>query len=225
MVGDVIPDDVRDRLTRLLSEWNGTPGPLPQPENPKPWQGVRLAEDNVDREQVHMILGFPAPGLKSGDRYALEVLDAVLSGQAGRLFVELRDKQSLAYTVSSFYSPGLDTGAFGLYIACDPMKTAQARVGFHDILDGVRSKPIPDAELSGAKEYILGSYEIGLQKYGDQASESAFNVLYGLGLDYPKRYVAGIAAVTAADVQRVAREYLNPDRSVQVVVGPIKGAD
>ena len=224
VVGDVAPDDIRDRLARLLASWRGKSASPPQPAPPESWTGVRLAQDPVDREQAHFVLGFPAPGMESPDRYALEVLDAVLSGQAGRLFVEMRDKRSLAYNVTSFYSPGLGTGAFGLYIACEPMKYGQARAGFLDIIEEVRTAPVSGRELAGAKEYILGSYEIGRQRYDAQAAEATFDLLYGLGLDYPERYTAGIAAVTADDVLRVARKYLNPERSVEVVVGPVKAA-
>ena len=69
-------------------------------------QGVH--EDRVDRpdkEQSHVILGYLGPTLDSEDRDPLEVLNAVLTGQGGRLFTELRDRQSLAYSVFSFVSP------------------------------------------------------------------------------------------------------------------------
>jgi zinc protease len=174
----------------------------------------------MDRAQTHLVLGWPAPDMKSPDRYALEVLDRVLSGQGGRLFVKLRDEQSLAYSLSSFYSAGLDVGAFGLYIGFDPAKLEQVEKGFQEIVADLKAKPVSAEELQGAKENILGSYEIGLQSYDAQASEATFNVLYGLGLDYRDRYLAGIQAVTAEDVRKAAEKYLDMDRAVKVTVGP-----
>jgi zinc protease len=221
VVGDVDPEHIKDRLNRLLADFQGKAASPPAIPAPKKWQGVREAEDKVEKAQTHLVWGYLAPSMASSDRYALEVLDSVLSGMGGRLFVELRDKQSLAYTVTSFYSPGLDTGAFGFYIAFDPAKYEQAREGFDKIITEITQKPITDQELAAAKEYILGSYDIGLQSYGAQASELAFNDLYDLGLDYSQKYIEGISKVTAEDVLKAAKKYLNKDQMVKVVVGPV----
>ncbi|MGM0682484.1 MAG: insulinase family protein, partial [Thermodesulfobacteriota bacterium] len=82
----------------------------------------------LDREkkQVHIIIGFIGAGLKNGDRYSLEMLKTVLSGQSGRLFSKLRDQMSLAYSVSVFNFSGLGTGSFGTYIAASPDKKEKA---------------------------------------------------------------------------------------------------
>ena len=221
VVGDVDPEHIKNRLNQLLADFKGKAAAPPDIPAPKAWQGVREAVDQVDKAQTHLVWGFLAPPMSSPDRYALEVLDSVLSGMGGRLFVQLRDKESLAYTVSSFYSPGLDTGAFGFYIAFEPSKYKQAREGFQKIITDITQNPITNKELADAKEYILGSYDIGQQSYGSQASELAFNDLYGLGLDYPKKYIEGISKVTVDDVLRVAKKYLNPDEMVKVVVGPV----
>ncbi|MEW5725385.1 MAG: pitrilysin family protein, partial [Thermodesulfobacteriota bacterium] len=162
VVGDVDPDRIRDRLNRLTRDWTGrviypTPVPLPQP-----WQGLRKSDLPLSRNQTHLVLGFPAPGLASPDRYALDVLDRILSNQGGRLFIELRDKRGLAYSVSSFYNPGLGLGSFGLYIAFDPAKRTEVEAGFARIIQDLKDHPVTDRELAGAKENILGGYEIGL---------------------------------------------------------------
>ena len=221
VVGNVDPEHIKNRFNKLLADFQGKAASPPDIPAPKSWQGVREAVDSVEKAQTHLVWGYLAPPMSSPDRYALEVLDSVLSGMGGRLFVQLRDKQSLAYTVSSFYSPGLDTGAFGFYIAFDPAKYEQAREGFDKIITEITQKPITDLELAAAKEYILGSYDIGLQSYGAQASELAFNDLYGLGLDYSEKYIEGINKVTAKDVLKAAKKYLNKDRMVKVVVGPV----
>jgi len=67
--------------------------------------------------------------MKDEDRYALEVLNNVLNGQGGRLFLDLRDKKSLAYSVASLFRPALDRGLFGFYIASDPSKSDEAYAG------------------------------------------------------------------------------------------------
>jgi zinc protease len=222
VVGDVEPERIKNRLNELLAGWSGQSAVPPVPSAPETWQGLRRKVDRVDKSQAHLVLGFLAPGLASPDRYALEVLDAVLSGMGGRLFLELRDKQSLAYSVSSFYNPGLATGSFGFYIGFDPAKLDQARAGFNQIIEDVRNHPVTDLELANAKEYLLGQYEIGLQTYEAQAAELTFNVLYELGLDYGWRYEEGLSKVTAEQVQQAARKYLNPDQAAEVLVGAVE---
>ncbi|MEW6266950.1 MAG: pitrilysin family protein [Thermodesulfobacteriota bacterium] len=222
IAGDVDPDQIKKRLEELLEHWTGRSEPAPNIPAPATWTGLRKANQYLERAQAHLVLGFPAPGLDSPDRYALEVLDSILSGMGGRMFIKLRDERSLAYSLSSFYRPGLGPGSFGLYIAFDPAKWDQVQTGFREVLADLRRNPVSAPELTGAKEYLLGSYEIGLQSYGAQASELAFNELYGLGYDYSSRYLAGISAVTEAEVTRAAGQYLNLDHAVQVLVGPIK---
>lgn len=221
VVGNVDPEDVYPAIERLLKDWSPPPVRPPDVQAPQMPQEPREAREVLNRSQEHLIEGFLTPGLESPDRYALEVLDNVLSGMGGRLFIELRDKQSLAYTVTSFYYPGLNTGSFGLYIGFDPAKADSVRSGFQDILAGVTSRSVSVEELARAKEYLLGSYEVGLQTFSAQASDLAFNELYGLGYDYGRRYIDGINNVTAEDVLRAARTYLDPARAVTVMVGPI----
>ncbi|MBW1953931.1 MAG: insulinase family protein, partial [Deltaproteobacteria bacterium] len=162
------------------------------------------------------------PGLKSEDRYALDVLDRVLSSQGGRLFIELRDKQSLAYTVSSLFRPGLDTGAFAFYIAFAPSKYEQVKAGLRRLILDLRQEPISPEELNRAKENILGTFEIGLQRNGQLAMDIALNELYDLGYDYRYRYVDGIGAVTAQAVLDVARRYLDLNKAAAATVGPVE---
>jgi len=221
VVGDVDPDGLKKRLDGLFGNWTGKSVKSPEVPPPAREKGLKTVRRDMDRAQAHLVLGFLAPGLKSADRYALEILDNVLSGMGGRMFVQLRDKQSLAYALSSFYRPGLGTGSFGLYIAFDPVKIDEVQTGLRAVLAGVIEHPITDEELKRAKEYILGTYEIGLQSYGAQASDLAFNELYGLGWDYGPKYLAGLNAVTAAEVQAAARRYLDLNHAVEVVVGKV----
>src|SRR6185436_21137995 len=74
------------------------------------------------KEQAHVVIGFRGTSFDSADRFALELLAQVLSGQGGRLFVEIREKLGLAYRVSSFSLEGLDPGYFAVYVSTSPGK-------------------------------------------------------------------------------------------------------
>ena len=166
-----------------------------------------------------MVVGFHAPGFGSEDRYAFEVLNSVLSGQGGRLFIELRDKKSLAYSVTSFYVPGMEGGYFGVYIGTAPEKEKEAFSAIGEQLELALGN-VGEEELARAKNYIVGSFEVGLQKNSAQASMAAFDELYGIGYREYREYPGKILAVTAEDVKRVAKKYINPEVFAAAVVKP-----
>jgi zinc protease len=225
--GDVEPKLVAEALDSFLSSWRpeGAAGHVAVPAPPAAIKGpVRLSEVQ-DSAQTHLGLAFLAPGLGHPDQAALEVLDSYLSGLGGLLFSELRNKRSLAYTVASSYNPGLGTGSFSLYIASDPQKTGQATSGLLEIIAELRAKPLTDQEVQAAIRYLCGQRVIRLQTLARRSEEFMFNVLYGLGEDFDKRHLAAIEAVTAQDILRVAREYLDPRAGVMSVVGNAPSAE
>ena len=191
VVGDVDPEKIRSKIQTLLEPW--PPGDFVEPniQPPAPLKELKAGSEALERAQAHLMLGFLVPGLESADRYALRVMEAVLSGQGGRLFTDLRDKQSLAYTVTSLYRPALGTGTFGFYIAFAPHKYDLVRSGLTRIIQDLTKTPISSEELTRAKENILGTYEIRLQRYGEQAGNLAFNERYGLGSNYREKIRSG----------------------------------
>jgi len=186
---------------------------------PVPPPAPRIQDIIRKKEQVHLVVGFVGTTLTADDRFSLEVLDTVLSGQSGRLFTELRDRQSLAYSLSSFTLFGLDTGAFGIYMGTSPDKKDQALAGIWHELRRIREEPVSEEELTRAKNSLIGQYELSLQTHGSQAMEMALNETYGLGQDFGNRYTRAISEIDAAAVQAAAQKYIMPDNYVMVAVG------
>ncbi|MDP2106651.1 MAG: pitrilysin family protein, partial [Desulfobulbaceae bacterium] len=111
VAGDVKAKDVHDQVVRLFGNWHksGSGWDRATVIAPTPPETPQISSLPREKEQTHIIIGFLGTTLTSPDRFALEVVDTVLSGQSGRLFSQLRDKQSLAYSLSSFNLIGLDT--------------------------------------------------------------------------------------------------------------------
>ncbi len=179
----------------------------------------KIREISRDKEQVHLVVGFLGTTLMDTDRFGLEVLDTVLSGQSGRLFTELRDKQSLAYSLSSFSFFGLDTGAFGIYVGTSPDKKDQVIKSVWHELRTIRENRVGDEELARAKNILISQYELALQTHSAQALELGLNETYGLGQDFGNRYIQAIEEIDAGKVIEVARKYILPDAYVMVAVG------
>jgi zinc protease len=221
IVGDVDPVEVVKKARALFGVAKTSAGdkldapPLDAPP-PEPLQVFRFQ----NKQQAHVVYGFPGTTIRSPDRFALEVLSTILSGQGGRLFVELRDKKGLAYRVSAFSVEGVDPGYFAVYIATSPDNLEVAVSGIQDELSKIMAEPVPKTELERAKRYLVGAHEISLQRRAALASTLAFHDCYGLGWDEYRRYAPAILQVTAEDVQRVARKYLDPRRSILATVKP-----
>ena len=154
------------------------------------------------------------------DRYAMEIINNILSGQGGRLFLELRDKQSLAYTVTSNIILGIETGLFTTYIGTEPKKTHQAIDSMFKELELIRTTAVSDDELDRAKNYIVGNQDIENQKNGAIAMQMALNELYGMGIKEWYVYAQNIRAVTKNDILRVAKKYIDLKHHVMSIVGP-----
>ena len=172
--------------------------PLPRPL-PTPADGrIQRVTRHLDRQQTHFVLGMRGGRITDSDRAVLKTLEAILSRQGGRLFLELRDRQGLAYSVSAFASEGVDPGVFGIYFACAPDVVERAIAGVLAELARLRDVPVSADELGEARKYLLGSYEISLQTNSSQSDELAFNEVYGLGIDGGDRYREALAHVTPA---------------------------
>ncbi|MBI4126468.1 MAG: insulinase family protein [Deltaproteobacteria bacterium] len=221
IAGDVSSSEAEDVAKRLMDK-------LPQgkPRTPKithdkcPRSILRIETTKKEKEQAHIVLGFQGPRYKSPDHYAITVLNNILAGQGGRLFLELRDKQSLAYSVSSSVQAGIDPGHFAVYMGTEPGKVDTAIEGILRELTKIREREVKTEELKRAQEYLVGTYELDLQRNGSWASNLAFNELYGLGIDEVKRYPQKILAVTRDDILRAAHTYIHPDAYVLSIVRP-----
>lgn len=223
VAGAVKAVEVKELVDKLFGQWQGPDSrgrfveeSFLAPELPaKP----EIFTIDRDKEQVHIIIGFLGTTLTSDDRFALEVLDNILSGQSGRLFAELRDKKSLAYSLSAFSLVGLDTGSFGIYIGTSPDKRDDAIKSLWKELYLVMEQEVSDKELQRAQNVLTSSYEMRLQTHSEQAMEMALNETYGLGQDHGTRYIQKINKVDKAKILEVARKYIQPDHYVMVTVG------
>jgi len=223
-VGDMDGEKTMNRIAELFGSIPARPLEEPSIPTEAPVDAVRENVIRIPRAKAHIVIGFRACTLKDQDRYPLAVLNNVLAGQGGRLFVELRDRQSLAYVVTSFMRPGMDPGSFGLYIACDESKVDQATQGLLQEIERVRTELVGEEERQRSITNLVGNHRISLQSSWSRAESIALNTLYGLGYDYDEQYVKKIAAVTAPELLDVARRFLDPDRCAIVKILPEQNA-
>jgi len=175
----------------------------------------------LDKEQSHIQLGFPTFDIRHEDRWAISGLSGLLSGQGGRLFIELRDKLSLCYSVGCSHFEGIDGGFFSFYIGTSPEKEEKAMEAFQIEIDKIIDKGVTADEWERARRYILGSKKIEDQRISPQALELSLTELYGLGFEESLQFEAHMNEVTHKDISEVARKYLSQrNKEVLTIVRP-----
>ncbi len=220
VVGDVDGENILRYLRAKLSplQRTNTALSLPQPENGR--RELRMAKKTAKTQQTHLVLGFPAPAKGASDYFTMKVLETVLSRIGGRLFVELRDKRGLAYSVGAFSLDDPLQGAFGIYAATDPASVEKMKEGMLSELRRLREEEILPDELERAKNYLIGQYLINRQTPAAKAADLTTNELFGFGSNYSQRYQDEIQKVSATDILKFAYRYLPPDGYALAIVGP-----
>ncbi|MBI4403351.1 MAG: insulinase family protein [Deltaproteobacteria bacterium] len=170
--------------------------------------------------QSHVVVGFLGPTIHDTDRYALRLLNSMLAGQGGRLFLELRDNQSLAYSVAPLGSESPEPGFFGVYIGCSPEKLDRALVAIREELSKVLEKAVPNKELERAKQFWIGRFELDKQRYASQAMLFGLDESYGLGYDHSIKVADLMQSVTAKQILEAAHRYVQLDKAILSIVHP-----
>lgn len=178
----------------------------------------RFEFKHLDKEQTHIITGFRGLSIGSPQRYAMQIMQSILGGMGGRLFTELREKASLAYSVSPINFEGVDTGYCGAYIGCSPDKAKKAIAMMTTEFEKISNEEVLVSEIDRAKRYLIGRHDIELQRNSAFASGILFNELYGLPYQEIFSYAEHINGVTAGDVLTLAQQIFSQNK-VCVAVG------
>ena len=222
LVGDFDPKAVMPQIQDLFGKIPATPLVPPNVPKEHPIEKAIQKTVEIQRAKAHLVIGFRGITIKDNERYALEVLSNILTGQGGRLFLQLRDKESLAYTVAALVRPGIDPGFFAIYMACDLPKVEKAETGLKKEIERIRSEAVSEAELVRGVTNLVGNYQISLQSSSARAENKGLNTLYGLGADYDREYVKRVKAVSAKEVLEAARKFFDPAKSVSIKIMPAK---
>ncbi len=183
------------------------------------WNEGRFREI-LKSQQSHIVLGMRAPNYLSEDYIAFRVLNTLLGGMGGRLFAELRDQKSLAYSVHASHDAAIQSGIFQVYIGCAPSKVKAAKEGLVEVLRDFAQKPPSSTDLERAKTYLTGLYQMNQQSNRSQVYSYGRYALSGLGLNIMDKLPVRVKAVTAVQVQAAAQRYLLDTNQTWVEIGP-----
>jgi zinc protease len=215
LVGDGDPDALAAIAARHFHDLRfAEPQPLPPPSWP---DHVVESMEHREKAQTALVMTWPSPSRTDPARFEVAMLAGVASGLGGRLFEELRDKQSLCYTVSAFASERRAAGTFNAYIATSPEKEVVARDGLLLELGKLREDPVTSEELRRAQTYSIGVHAIRQQSGGAVLGELVEAWMFGSLRDLDD-YEMRIRSVTASGILETARRYFEPSRRVEGII-------
>jgi predicted Zn-dependent peptidase len=226
VVGDLEGKDIVGTLKAAVSSLEPKPVTLPTRLESQSPRSVNLLTKSTD--QTHFIIGTAHPSLgldNTKERYASSVLNTVLGqGMSSRLFLEVREKQALAYSINSSLGTLEDAGTLVIYGGVNTAKTAQALKATSRELQRLQSEKVPRDELERAKAQIIGGNDIKADSGLSLATWYGTDWLLGRWETHDE-VAAGVNAVSAADVQALAAELFQPEHLTLAMIGPHESAD
>lgn len=223
VVGDVTPATVLPMLERAFGGWRNT-GAVPRPALPSAPQPTARQVYLIDRPgapQSQIRIGAIGVARNTPDYHAIGVANTMLGGSfSSRLNMNLRERNGYSYGAGSQFTMRLTPGPFVALSGVQTDKTREALTEFFTELTGI-AEPAPDDELTRVKNLLALSFPGVFETTNDMAAQLIDLIVYGLPESFVNEFVAKIQAVTAVDVQRVAREYIRPDRVIIVIAGDL----
>jgi predicted Zn-dependent peptidase len=221
IAGDVRAKDLLAKLEKHLAGWKKRQVAQPWPRDPVPASARRvLLVDRPNSVQTTLALGNIAIDRRSPDYLPMVLMNDIIGGGASaRLFLNLREEKGYTYGVYSSFSALRYPGPWRAGGNMRTEVTDGALVEFYREIRRIRDEKVTARELDESKHSIVAGFALSLEQPTRLLNFAVTRLLYGLPPDYWDTYAARIMAVSADDVQRVARKYLNPDSLQLVAVG------
>jgi predicted Zn-dependent peptidase len=219
--GDVDPDAVVAMAESLLGDWTGggEDTAVPDDTSAVDRRFIRVV-DRPGSVQTEIRIGHPGLRRLHPDYHAVSVMSMILGGLFNsRLMQNLREDKGYTYGASAGFDLRRGRGPFSARAAVNTDATVPALHEFLRELDRIRDEPVTDVELRSARDYLVGVFPLRFETPGPVVGSLAGLFIHDLPDDELARYRPAIEAVTAEDVQRVAREHIRPEGAAIILVG------
>lgn len=222
VVGDIRPADAFARAEKAFGAWaKGETAQVPPVPAPALGKGHKIVViDKPDAVQTEIYLGQVGIPFRDPDLYVERVYNTVLGGTpSARLFDEVRRKRGLAYGAGSFFLEPTQPGWFVANTSTKTESTLEALEVTLDVIRGLGKEPAPASELGLAKTFITGSFPLEIETPDGIASKVLEALKFGYGREFLEGYNDQISRISAADVERFAKERIHSDDMAIVLVG------
>ncbi len=226
VTGDITLAQAQQAIAARFGAWPRAARSGPKPSVPLPIEApaarALFLVDKPGAAQSVIIIGAPGVERSNPDYAAIEVMNTILGGSfSSRLNQNLRESRGYTYGAQSFYQYHPIPGPFLAFASVRTEVTDSSLIQFFLELNRIRDTAVTAVELERARNYIALGYPGQFETTGQMAQKLEEMLTFGLPATTFRDYVRGVSQVTAADVQRVARQYLDPARVDVVVVGDV----
>jgi zinc protease len=220
VVGDVTPEEAFDGAQRAFGSWERVELPTVKTDQPPPATRRVVIVDRPSAAQTEIRVGNISLPRRHPDYLALDIATKILGGEGGnRLHRVLRSERGLTYGASADLNALKDTGDIVAETDTRSEKTAEALRLIVEEIVRLQRQRVQQRELSDAQEYLTGSFPLTVETPSAIALQVLNAVFYGLDLNELQTYRERVNAISADDIQRVAQQYLHPDKLSIVLVG------
>ncbi len=224
MVGQVTLEEATGFLEKGLGGWQASPIQKPPLAPPQGLARPEVVKIDRSSSQANILWGHLGVNRGNPDYYTLLVMNYILGGGGfvSRLMDQIRDNLGLTYGIYSHFEAREFPGAFQIVLETKNQNTNQAVAEIRKEIKEFLEKGVTATELAEAKAYLTGSFPLRMDTNAKMVKLLSAIEFYGLGLDYPEKYPQLINQVTEEEILRAARQYLQPEKFLLVVVGDQK---
>ncbi|MFQ5826982.1 MAG: M16 family metallopeptidase [Dehalococcoidia bacterium] len=221
VAGDIDPAEVVASLGRTFGPWRD--------EAPRPWfpaddgqDTPRMHLEYKDTEQAHLCLALRGLSSLHPQRFILDLLNVILGeGMSSRLFLEIRERQGLAYDIGSYVSHFRDSGSLIISAGVDPKRLDTTIAAILEELARLR-EPIPEEEITKAKEFAKGRLFLHMEDTRNIARWTGAQELLTGRILTVDEVISIIDSLTARDLQELAQRLVSTQKLNLAVVGPLR---
>lgn len=222
VVGDLTAAEAQKLAEQALGAWPSgkVPALMKYPKATVGDTSVIYLVDRPEAQQATIQIGNRAIDARNPDRYALELINTVLGGgSSSRLYTNIREAKGYTYGIYSRFARPNDVGTFRVIGDVNQDHVGDTIQEVLKELKAIQNKPLTAQELADAKGMLLGNFALALEKPADFASQLAARYLTKVPLTEFNQYAGKLQAVTAAQAQAAARQYIDTAHPIIVVVG------
>ncbi len=172
-----------------------------------------------DANQAQIIQGWRVPAIGSDDYPAIMLMNVILgaSGLSSRLFLELREKKGLAYTVRSAYETHRKSAVFSIYIGTEPSNIETSIAGFKEEIEKIKTIPVSEEELKNAVNNLIGKQQFVTETNMQQANIMAYYSIMGKPFGYRAEVQEKLRRVTPEQILACANKYFTDDYVLTII--------
>ncbi|MCX8037273.1 MAG: insulinase family protein [Candidatus Sumerlaeia bacterium] len=222
VVGDVKAETLIPEIQKYFGRYRRTAKPYELPEKPTRWGGPARRIIEKDKRESYTVMAFPAPGMATPrETIIMDVLTGVLgNGRSSRLYQSLREKKQIVSSISANYELAKKPSLFLVFTTHEPKHFDDVCAAVLDEIRRVRTRRVGARELAKVKKMALNEYYFATETTNGHGFMLGVSYVLSGSEKYERTYLRELNRVSASDLLRVARRYLDPEKMVVATIQP-----